>query len=64
MNLMADVMNQIGGRVSVATSAGKFTRLTLTLPLQPRRAGTATDAFAMATDVSKSFAPSSNPHSR
>jgi two-component system chemotaxis sensor kinase CheA len=32
MNLMADLMQQIGGRVGVATSVGKFTRLTLTLP--------------------------------
>ena len=32
MNLIADLTNQMGGRVSVATSAGKFTRLTMTLP--------------------------------
>jgi chemotaxis protein histidine kinase CheA len=32
MNLMANLMQQIGGRVAVATMAGKFTRLTLTLP--------------------------------
>ena len=32
MNLMADLMQQIGGRVGVATSIGKFTRLTMTLP--------------------------------
>jgi two-component system chemotaxis sensor kinase CheA len=32
MNLMADHMRQIGGRVGVATAAGKFTRVTMTLP--------------------------------
>jgi HPt (histidine-containing phosphotransfer) domain-containing protein/PAS domain-containing protein len=32
MNLMAELMRQIGGRVGVATSAGKFTRVTMTLP--------------------------------
>ena len=37
MNLMADLINQVGGRVSVATNAGKFTRLTLTFPLDARR---------------------------
>ncbi len=36
MNLMADLMQQIGGRVGVATSVGKFTRLTMTLPA-PRK---------------------------
>ena len=30
MNLIADLTNQMGGKVSVATSAGKFTRLTMT----------------------------------
>jgi len=38
MNLIADLTNQMGGRVSVATSAGKFTRLTMTLPRAARRA--------------------------
>jgi len=38
MNLIADLVNQIGGRVSVATSAGKFTRLTMTMPLPAKRA--------------------------
>jgi two-component system chemotaxis sensor kinase CheA len=38
MNLIAELSNQLGGRVSVATSVGKFTRLTLTLPRQVRRA--------------------------
>jgi HPt (histidine-containing phosphotransfer) domain-containing protein/PAS domain-containing protein len=32
MNLMADHMRQIGGRVGVATAPGKFTRVTITLP--------------------------------
>jgi two-component system chemotaxis sensor kinase CheA len=32
MNLIADVTNQMGGKVSLGTSAGKFTRLTMTLP--------------------------------
>jgi two-component system, chemotaxis family, sensor kinase CheA len=36
MNLMADLMRQIGGRVGVATVSGKFTRVTMTLP--PRKA--------------------------
>jgi two-component system, chemotaxis family, sensor kinase CheA len=38
MNLIADLTNQMGGRVSVATSVGKFTRLTMTLPRPARRA--------------------------
>jgi chemotaxis protein histidine kinase CheA len=36
---MASLMQQIGGKVSVATVEGKFTRLTLTLP-QLKRAAT------------------------
>jgi chemotaxis protein histidine kinase CheA len=36
MNLMADLMRQIGGKVGVATSPGKFTRVTMTLPV-PRK---------------------------
>jgi chemotaxis protein histidine kinase CheA len=40
MNLMAGLMQQIGGKVAVATMPGKFTRLTLTLP-QLKRADTA-----------------------
>ena len=32
MNLMADHMRQIGGKVGVATAPGKFTRVTMTLP--------------------------------
>jgi chemotaxis protein histidine kinase CheA len=38
MNVIADLTNQMGGRVSVATSAGKFTRLTMTLPRAAKRA--------------------------
>ncbi len=38
MNLMAGLMQQIGGKVSVATVPGKFTRLTLSMP-PARRAG-------------------------
>jgi two-component system, chemotaxis family, sensor kinase CheA len=38
MNLIADLTNQMGGRVSIATSAGKFTRLTMTLPRVAKRA--------------------------
>jgi HPt (histidine-containing phosphotransfer) domain-containing protein len=38
MNLMAALMQQIGGKVSVATVPGKFTRLTLSLP-PAKRAG-------------------------
>ncbi|MEP6884222.1 MAG: ATP-binding protein [Gammaproteobacteria bacterium] len=45
MNLIADLSNQLGGRVSVATSLGKFTRLTLTLPL-PSQAERANDTEA------------------
>jgi chemotaxis protein histidine kinase CheA len=37
MNLIADLINQIGGRVSVATNAGKFTRITMTFPLADKR---------------------------
>jgi HPt (histidine-containing phosphotransfer) domain-containing protein len=36
MNMMADLMHQIGGRVGIATAAGKFTRLAMTLP-RPER---------------------------
>jgi two-component system chemotaxis sensor kinase CheA len=38
MNLIADLTNQLGGRVSVATNQGKFTRLTMTLPRAMKRA--------------------------
>jgi HPt (histidine-containing phosphotransfer) domain-containing protein/PAS domain-containing protein len=38
MNLVADLMHQIGGRVGVATARGRFTRLTVTMPSQPKRA--------------------------
>jgi HPt (histidine-containing phosphotransfer) domain-containing protein len=38
MNLMASLMQQIGGKVSVATVPGKFTRLTLSMP-PAKRAG-------------------------
>jgi two-component system, chemotaxis family, sensor kinase CheA len=38
MNLIADLTNQMGGKVSVATSNGKFTRLTMTLPHAVKRA--------------------------
>jgi HPt (histidine-containing phosphotransfer) domain-containing protein/PAS domain-containing protein len=38
MNLIADLTNQLGGKVSVATGAGKFTRLTMTLPHAAKRA--------------------------
>ena len=37
MNLIADLTNQMGGKVSVATSAGKFTRLTMTMPRAVKR---------------------------
>lgn len=39
MNLMADHMRQIGGRVGVATAPGKFTRVTMTLPEPLKPAG-------------------------
>jgi two-component system chemotaxis sensor kinase CheA len=38
MNVIAELTNQMGGRVSVATSAGKFTRLTMTMPRAVKRA--------------------------
>ncbi len=38
MNLIAELTSQLGGRVSVGTGAGKFTRLTLTLPRPAKRA--------------------------
>ena len=37
MNLIAEVTGQMGGRVSLATGVGKFTRLTMTLPREARR---------------------------
>jgi two-component system, chemotaxis family, sensor kinase CheA len=40
MNLMAGLMQQIGGKVSVATVPGKFTRLTLSLPPAKRTGNT------------------------
>ena len=38
MNMVADLMHQIGGRVGVATARGRFTRLTVSMPPQPKRA--------------------------
>jgi HPt (histidine-containing phosphotransfer) domain-containing protein/PAS domain-containing protein len=38
MNLIAELTNQLGGRVSVATTPGRFTRLTVTLPREVKRA--------------------------
>ena len=38
MNVIAELVTQMGGRVSVATSHGKFTRLTMTLPRAVKRA--------------------------
>jgi two-component system, chemotaxis family, sensor kinase CheA len=38
MNLIADLTNQMGGRVSVATGSGRFTRLTMTMPRAAKRA--------------------------
>jgi len=38
MNLIADLTNQMGGRVSVATGSGRFTRLTMSLPRAVKRA--------------------------
>ena len=42
MNLMAGLMQQVGGKVSVATMPGKFTRLTMTLP--PAKRSSTTEA--------------------
>ncbi len=38
MNLIAARVHDVGGRVGVATSLGKFTRITLTLPALSKRA--------------------------
>jgi two-component system chemotaxis sensor kinase CheA len=40
MNLMAGLMQQVGGKVSVATMPGKFTRLTMSLPPAKRTSNT------------------------
>jgi chemotaxis protein histidine kinase CheA len=40
MNLMAGLMQQVGGKVSVATMPGKFTRLTMSLPPAKRSSNT------------------------
>jgi len=34
MNLIADLMNQVGGKVGLASTRGRFTRLTVSLPGQ------------------------------
>jgi two-component system chemotaxis sensor kinase CheA len=36
MNLIADLMYQIGGKVGVASARGRFTRLTVSLPAQAK----------------------------
>jgi HPt (histidine-containing phosphotransfer) domain-containing protein/PAS domain-containing protein len=38
MNIVAELMREVGGRIAVATALGKFTRLTLTLPRAARQA--------------------------
>lgn len=40
MNLMAGLVQQIGGKVSIATMPGKFTRLTMSLPPAKRSSNT------------------------
>ncbi len=40
MNMMAGLMHQIGGKVSVGTMPGKFTRLTLSMPAAKRAGST------------------------
>lgn len=37
MNLMAELVREVGGRVGVATKPGRFTRLTLTMPHPSRQ---------------------------
>jgi HPt (histidine-containing phosphotransfer) domain-containing protein len=37
MNIVADLMREVGGRIAVATAPGKYTRLTLTLPRAVRQ---------------------------
>jgi chemotaxis protein histidine kinase CheA len=39
MNMIADLMRQIGGSVGIGTGQGKFTRLVLTLPARDKPAG-------------------------
>jgi chemotaxis protein histidine kinase CheA len=39
MNMISGLMQQIGGKVSVGTMPGKFTRLTMSMP-PAKRAGT------------------------
>ena len=39
MNVIADLMRQIGGSVGIGTGQGKFTRLVLTLPARDKPAG-------------------------
>ena len=36
MNLVADLMQQVGGRAGVSTARGRFMRLTVTLPAAPK----------------------------
>jgi chemotaxis protein histidine kinase CheA len=40
MNLISERVHDVGGRVGVATSVGKFTRITLSLPALGKRANT------------------------
>lgn len=37
MNIVAELMREVGGRIAVATALGKYTRLTLTLPRAVRQ---------------------------
>jgi two-component system, chemotaxis family, sensor kinase CheA len=39
MNMVADLMHQIGGGIGIASGEGKFMRLVLTLPLRAKPAG-------------------------
>jgi chemotaxis protein histidine kinase CheA len=36
MNIVAELLRELGGRIAVSTAPGKFTRLNLTFPALPR----------------------------
>jgi chemotaxis protein histidine kinase CheA len=36
MNIVAELLRELGGRIAVSTTQGKFTRLNLTFPALPR----------------------------
>jgi HPt (histidine-containing phosphotransfer) domain-containing protein len=44
MNMIADLMHQIGGRVGIATAEGRYTRIAVTFPPHAKAGSTATAA--------------------